>query len=145
MKEGIKPTSINGYNKFTDVRGESGTRVTLTLSEAAISAGFLEEERVLRPLLTKILETSQYNVALADCCSEKERYELIDASRKEVEEVEADKLGQNGGDGMEIDEEVDEYMSEEMNCESTYHYVCSNRIVSCMSRASSFLIQESDK
>jgi len=118
MKEGIKPTSINGYNKFTDVRGESGTRVTLTLSEAAISAGFLEEERVLRPLLTKILETSQYNVALADCCSEKERDELIDASRKEVEEVEADKLGRNGGDGMEIDEEVDEYMSEEMNSDA---------------------------
>merc|ERR1740124_2150851 len=104
MKEGIKPTSANGHDKFADVRGESGTRVTLTLSDAAVAAGFLEEERVLRPLLEKILETSEYNVALEGCCGERERLELIDASRKEMEEMESGGLGKGGGGD---DEEMD--------------------------------------
>jgi hypothetical protein len=39
MKEGMVPTTTNGYDQFTDVRGDSGTKITIHLNNAAIAAG----------------------------------------------------------------------------------------------------------
>jgi len=81
MKEGVRPTAENGYGAFEDVRGESGTRVTIRLNQTAIDAGLLDEDK-LKPIFAKILETSQYTVAFS---SDEDAQDVIDASRKEDE------------------------------------------------------------
>lgn len=86
MDEGSKPTVENGFNSFADVRGDSGTRVTIKLNEAAINAGFLKEEEVLKPLLEKILEKSPYSAVLMKCCNQNQIEELINANKIEEEE-----------------------------------------------------------
>lgn len=93
MKEGTLPSSSNGYDKFTDVRGESGTRITINLNEEAISAGLLNQSETLKPMLTKFLEESPYSVVLEECCiNEAERLEIIHASQLEFEDVERSAL-----------------------------------------------------
>jgi len=87
LGEGVKPTVQTGFNKFEDVRGESGTRLSITLNEDAVAAGFLQEEIVLKPLLEKILEKSPYSVAFASCSTQDEIQSIIDASRKEEDEL----------------------------------------------------------
>jgi len=96
MAEGVKPSVANGHNGISHVRGESGTLVKLTLSKDAIKAGFLEEEKILKPLMEKILEKSQYTVAFASLCSADEHESLINASDKEEEELETLCNIQNG-------------------------------------------------
>jgi len=88
MHEGVKPTIENGFEKLTDIRGDSGTRVTITLNESAVQAGFLKEEEVLKPMLEKFLEASPYSVVLDKCCTEEQRKEIIDASRREKDDFE---------------------------------------------------------
>mmetsp|Transcript_12407 Transcript_12407/g.18792 ORF Transcript_12407/g.18792 Transcript_12407/m.18792 type:complete len:887 (+) Transcript_12407:81-2741(+) len=119
MKEGTKPTSLNGYDKFTDVRGESGTRITIQLNQKAIQAGLLNQSQTLKPLLTKFLESSQYNVVLEDCCvDENERNDIITASEREMEENE-NTNGDNGsndvGEDMDTFFNPDEGNSEELS------------------------------
>jgi hypothetical protein len=93
MKEGTLPSSSNGHDKFTDVRGESGTRITINLNEEAISAGLLNQSEILKPMLTKFLEESPYRVVLEECCiDEAERLEIIHASQLELEDVERSAL-----------------------------------------------------
>lgn len=86
MKEGTAPTIENGFDAFTDIRGDSGTRVTIKLNQAAIDAGMLKEEEVLKPMLGKFLQASPYTVVLDKCCTDEQRQEIIDASRREQED-----------------------------------------------------------
>jgi len=88
MDEGVKPSVENGFGKLTDIRGDSGTRVTITLNQSAVQAGFLKEEEVLKPMLEKFLEASPYRVVLDKCCTEEQRMEIIDASQKERDDFE---------------------------------------------------------
>lgn len=73
MDEGTIPTVDNGYSGFSDVRGESGTRVT-------IYGTF--DENVIRPLVAKIMATSQYTVAFA---GDQDEASIIAASKLEHE------------------------------------------------------------
>ncbi len=104
MDEGVKPSSSNGYNSFTDVRGDSGTRITITLNQSAIDAGFLKEEEVLKPLLGQFLQTSPYSAILDHCCTDNERLDIIDASQRELDYLEAKALAQSkeGNDDDEL-------------------------------------------
>ena len=89
MKEGMVPTTTNGYDQFTDVRGDSGTKITIHLNNAAIAAGLLNQDSTLKPLLTKFLESSPYSMVLEDCCvNESERRHIIAASQTEIDEIE---------------------------------------------------------
>ena len=82
MKEGMVPTTTNGYDQFTDVRGDSGTKITIHLNNAAIAAGLLNQDSTLKPLLTKFLESSPYIKVLEDCCvNNSERIHIIAASQ----------------------------------------------------------------
>lgn len=83
MREGVVPTADNGYDKFEDVRGESGTRVTIRLNQRAIDTGFLNEDR-LKPFFAKILESSEYTVAFS---TDPDAPDIIDASKREDETV----------------------------------------------------------
>eukprot|EP00977_Amphora_coffeiformis_P027388 scaffold34608_cov172-Amphora_coffeaeformis.AAC.8 len=84
--EGAKLTVEEGFDQFEDIRGESGTCVTMRLNEDAIAAGLLDEEK-LKPMFLKIVETTPYTVAFS---SDNEAQKIIDASeleRKAVAEI----------------------------------------------------------
>ena len=83
MKEGSIPTTHNGYDKFQDVRGESGTRITIVLKDTLVDAGWLDHDK-LKPILTKVFETSQYTVAFS---SDKDAGDIIEASNREDDEL----------------------------------------------------------
>jgi len=104
MNEGVKPTTANGFANFTDIRGDSGTRVTITLNQSAVKAGFLKEEEVLMPMLEKFLEASPYSVVLDKCCTEQQRKEIIDASQREKDDFE--QLQQNADSDEEEFEDI---------------------------------------
>ena len=59
-KEGQLPMPDVGYDQFSDVRGESGTRVMFELNDEAREV--LQDEADLRKMMEHIFETSQYNV-----------------------------------------------------------------------------------
>ena len=89
MKEGMVPTTTNGYDQFTDVRGDSGTKITIHLNNAAIAAGLLNQDSTLKPLLTKFLESSPYIMVLEDfCVNESERRHTIAASQTKIDDIE---------------------------------------------------------
>lgn len=83
--EGTQLTAAKGFDRFHHVRGESGTRVTIRLNQKAIDNGYLDEDK-LKPILLKIVETTQYTVAFS---SDETAQEIIDASEKEIEAVAA--------------------------------------------------------
>ena len=85
MDEGVKPTAATGFGRFEDVRGESGTRVTFLANQSAVEAGLLQEDR-LRPILTKIFETSQYTIAFS---SDPDANDIIGASATESQATES--------------------------------------------------------
>jgi hypothetical protein len=113
MEEGVMPLASNGFVRFSDVRGESGTRVTIQLSQRAIEAGMLDEENVLKPMLVKFFETSQYSVAFSSYNNgvvvhheeeeEEEVQSIIDASQRELEDQmeEAAAAAKEGSDDNE--------------------------------------------
>jgi hypothetical protein len=116
LDEGTVPTAENGYGKFEDVRGESGTRVTIDLSPAALEFGVLDEDK-LKPILVKIFETSQYRCAFS---SEEDAQAMIDASKEEAldrERVQKEEESMNlddddvDGGGVAVSEEQQEYES----------------------------------
>lgn len=82
-EEGAQLTAENGFNLFHHIRGDSGTCVTVRLNQRAISEGFLDETK-LKPLLLKIVETTQYTVAFS---SDENAQEIIAASAKEIIEM----------------------------------------------------------
>lgn len=78
MAEGSLPSVENGFTKLTHVRGDSGTMVQVQLQPQHCQL-YLQES-VLLPLLTKIMETSQYTFALASATSPQEQQAIIQAS-----------------------------------------------------------------
>lgn len=83
MDEGVRPTADNGFHTFADLRGDSGSRITIRLNDKAIDAGLLDEQK-LKPIFARILETSQYTVAFS---SDDDAQDIIDASQKEDEDA----------------------------------------------------------
>jgi hypothetical protein len=79
-EEGAVLSAEEGFDQFEDVRGESGTGVTIRLNEEAIAAGLLDEEK-LKPIFLKIVETTQYTVAFS---SDGEAEKIINASELEI-------------------------------------------------------------
>lgn len=104
MEEGMEPNIENRFDAFTDVRGDSGTRITIKLNQAAVDAGFLKEEEVLKPMLGRFLQASPYTVLLDKCCTDEQRQEIIDASQREKEDFQ--KL-QAQNDNLEDEDEED--------------------------------------
>lgn len=105
MDEGVKPTTDNGFDKFTDIRGDSGTRITIHLNERAMEAGLLDQEK-LKPMLEHILETSPYSVVLEECLDDTQRQEIIEASQKEFEYFEQlrKEKEDNGVDDVDLED-----------------------------------------
>jgi hypothetical protein len=77
MAEGCLPTVETGFTNLTHVRGDSGTMVMIQLQPQHLH---LLDQSVLLPLLTKIMETSQYTFALASATSPQEQQAIIQAS-----------------------------------------------------------------
>jgi hypothetical protein len=98
MAERGELSVLNGYDKFEDVRGDSGTRITIRLNDAAIAQGLLDENK-LKPIFIKILETTQYSVAFS--LDEEGSRAIIEASAKEKEFLETLKQKENDGEPME--------------------------------------------
>jgi hypothetical protein len=80
-EEGTELSVQTGFDRFQDVRGDSGTCVTLHLNQAAKEAGLLDEQAVLKPMLLKIVETTQYTVAFSTDTDGAQA--IIDASAQE--------------------------------------------------------------
>jgi hypothetical protein len=74
--EGIELTVEEGFDQFQDLRGESGTSVTMRLNPEAIAEGFLDEAK-LKSIFLKIVETTQYTVAFS---SDEEAVDIVNAS-----------------------------------------------------------------
>ena len=81
--EGFELTVENGLDQFDQIRGDSGTCVSIRLNPAAIAAGLLEEDKVLKPLFLKIVETTQYTVAFSS--DEQGARAIVEASVRERE------------------------------------------------------------
>jgi hypothetical protein len=79
-EEGAVLSVEEGFDQFEDVRGSSGTCVTIRLNEEAIAAGLLDEEK-LKSIFLKIVETTQYTVAFS---SDGEAEKIINASELEI-------------------------------------------------------------
>ena len=77
--EGVALTAETGFDQFQDVRGDSGTCVTLYLNDEAIASGLLDET-TLRPLFLHLLQTTQYTVAFS---SDDSATAIIEASGHE--------------------------------------------------------------
>lgn len=109
MDEGIEPKIENGFDTFTDIRGDSGTRVTIKLNKAAINAGLLKQEEVLKPLFEKEFLASSYTVVLDECCTPEQRLEIIHANEKEQEDFKEvnDKESSGMKDTSEFDVDED--------------------------------------
>jgi hypothetical protein len=117
MNEGIIPSVANGFTALTDVRGESGTRVTITLNQSAIDEGYLKQEEVLKPMFEKFLEESPYSVVLDECCTEEQRKEIINASQLEMDDFIQQEHVQESNDDDEMIESSDrlEYCENKTN------------------------------
>lgn len=90
-KEGVELTVENGFNQFQDVRGESGTCITIRLNDAAIAEGLLDETK-LKSIFLHIVEATQYTVAFS---TDGQAEDIIRASSKEAQvlhELEKPKL-----------------------------------------------------
>ena len=87
MPEGVKPTVDNGFDQLGQVRGESGTSVTIHLQPKHYN--LLETESVLLPMVTKLMERSQYSFCVEGATSPEEQQAIIDATRIEQEAIEA--------------------------------------------------------
>ncbi len=103
-------TNLDAAKQFVQVHGDSGTRVTVFLNEAAVAAGLLDED-ILQPMITKLLESkTQYTVAFsqtADLASwmvlsdEEEKNNddeaIVDDDRDVVESMETTTISTNEG------------------------------------------------
>jgi hypothetical protein len=88
MDEGTQPGLHNGYTGLADLRGSSGTSVTLYLQpkykEWTTDDGV---KNILLPMVTKILETTPYTFVLDGIVSKDEAQALLQASEKEAETI----------------------------------------------------------
>jgi hypothetical protein len=85
MDEGVVPSVATGMVDLADVRGDSGTSVTLYLQPAHFS---LTDPSALLPMLTKILETTQYTFAVQGVLPQEEEKAIIQASENEKQMLE---------------------------------------------------------
>ncbi|GKY93096.1 hypothetical protein MPSEU_000277800 [Mayamaea pseudoterrestris] len=81
--EGTELSVEEGFDQFEDVRGESGTCVSIRLNQEAIDAGLLNEE-TLKSIFLKIVEATQYTIAFS---SSSEASDIISASAKERDTI----------------------------------------------------------
>jgi hypothetical protein len=109
----------NGYDKFEDIRGDSGTRITIRLNDAAIAQGLLDENK-LKPIFIKILETTQYSVAFSSLDEEGSRA-IIEASAKEREFLDTLKQKEKDGEPMEPTSALDD---DETESKSSLYCLC---------------------
>ena len=105
MGEGDRPTVDSGFDRFEDVRGDSGTRVTLRVNDDFERAGLLNENK-LRPMLTKIFETSQYTLAFS---SDGDTERIVGASKLEEEAFKSVKEEES------IEERTEQQVDEDCN------------------------------
>jgi hypothetical protein len=97
--EGTTLTVEGGHDQFYHVRGESGTCVTIRLNDRAVQAGYLQEE-VLRPIFSKIVETTQYTFAFS---SDPGAADLIAASAVEQAQWESWAIEEQEQPALELD------------------------------------------
>ena len=97
MEEGSQLTVQDGFDQFQDVRGDSGTCITIRLNETAIAKGFLDES-ILKAVFLKIVETTQYTVAFS---TDDQADEIIQASAKEMEAIRELESPKNDVDALE--------------------------------------------
>jgi hypothetical protein len=84
MEEGQMPCLATGYTALADVRGSSGTSVTLYLQPQYQHWTTPQGVRdVLLPMLTKILETTPYTLVVEGIVSPQEAQALLEASENE--------------------------------------------------------------
>lgn len=83
LPEGSVLAANTGFGRFSDVRGESGTRVTIRLNQAS---AHLLDEAALRPIFLNLLQTTQYTVAFS---SDPGAQAVVDASAEEAAALEA--------------------------------------------------------
>ena len=91
MEEGVQPSVETGFTKLEHVRGDSGTMVCIQLRPTHYH---LLDPETLLPLLTKILETTQYTVAMASSISSQEYQAIVDASALEQQKRDEYRLSQ---------------------------------------------------
>jgi hypothetical protein len=88
MEEGQIPTLATGYTSLADVRGSSGTSVTLYLQPQyqhwTTPQGVCD---ILLPMLTKILETTPYTFVVDGIVSPQEAQALLEASENEEQMI----------------------------------------------------------
>ena len=96
-EEGTTLSVDKGFDQFEDIRGDSGTCVTIRLNDDAIAAGLLDEEK-LKPIFLKILETTQYTVAFS---SDADAQKIIYASELERKALQELDEGENEDDPLD--------------------------------------------
>jgi hypothetical protein len=80
--EGTLLTVATGFDQFEHIRGESGTMVCIRLRPQHYD--LLDEQGTLVPLLSKILERTQYTFAVS---SSEQRQSIIEASALEAKRM----------------------------------------------------------
>jgi hypothetical protein len=80
--EGTLLTVATGFDQFEQIRGESGTMVCIRLRPQHYN--LLDEQGTLVPLLSKILERTQYTFAVS---SSEQRQDIIEASALEAKRI----------------------------------------------------------
>jgi hypothetical protein len=88
MEEGQVPSLASGYTALADVRGSSGTSVTLYLQPQYQQWTTPQGVRdILLPMLTKILETTPYTFVVNGIVSPVEAQSLLEASENEEQTI----------------------------------------------------------
>lgn len=95
--EGSQLSVETGYDQFQDVRGDSGTCITIRLNKSAIAEGLLDESVVKKKFL-HIVEATQYTVAFS---SDGQAEEIIQASAKEALAIAELEKPQSDADALE--------------------------------------------
>ena len=109
MEEGQVPSLATGYTSLTDVRGSSGTSVTLYL-KPHLREQWDNQPQNLLPILTKLLETTPYTFVLDGIVSQEEQDALLQASENEdlLIQKQKDKQEIQSDDGLDDDSDDDD-------------------------------------
>ena len=123
LPEGAELWVETGFDQFHDIRGESGTRVTLHLNQQAMEAG-LNDETVLKAIFLKIVETTNYTVAFS---TDEGAQDIIDASAQEkamLEELAEQPAEEDPLDGVaDLNLETDETVGSHNSVKERAKYI----------------------